>query len=114
MSSDSTWEGPPADSLIFSNCTLAAYWMATFTGQNYYDTKFHDAPIIATYEYVMSVMPWDYTPDFGQALAWYDGLDPNGTAWYYFYWFPIDYCPEELCKNLLWEGDPDLAGIGVR
>lgn len=114
MSTDSSWVAPPDDWLTFTNCTAAAYWMATFTDQNYYDTQYHDAPMIATYDYVMSVMPLNMTlPDFGQALSWYDYLDGNSTVWENFYYFPILDCPVELCQQLRWDGDPDLAGIGV-
>lgn len=113
MSSD-PWVAPPEDWLVFTNCTAGAYWLAAFVDQRYRDTSEHDAPVVATYQYVRSVMPSNITePDFGQAVAWYNDLDVNTTVWRRLYQFPLFECPTELCKQLRWGGDPDLAGIGV-
>ncbi|KAJ9134289.1 C6 zinc finger domain containing protein [Pleurostoma richardsiae] len=111
----SSWTPPPDSWLnITADCAAAAYWLASFVKTNYHNTTYHDASMAATFDYVLSVMPDNITqPDFGQALAWYDDLDPNSTTWEDFYDFPRYYCSEELCKELDWQGDQDLAGIGA-
>lgn len=110
-SGESSW--PPAyDQLNFTNCTVAAYWLAAYLDQRYYDTPYQDAPSGATLDYLESIIPDNISyPSVGDIFEWYATMDD--ATWEGLIMFPIANCSEALCKQLRWEGDQDLAGIGV-
>lgn len=115
----STWTPPPAEWLTFSNCTTAAPWLAKFSSlyQNG-DLSWTGVSFDLAINYLRSMVPSNWTePTDMDLLMWYkartDGLEVDGTVFQAMIDFPMESCGKELCYNLSWQGDPDLAGVGV-
>lgn len=110
------WEIPPDDWLqpLHRSCSTAATWVAAFISVKYQNTTYHDPPIEATWDYMKTMTPENMTlPDVGQAMDWYYDIPSNSFTDQLMFEFPTLNCPAEVCHRLVWEGDQDLAGIGV-
>ncbi|EFX04956.1 c6 zinc finger domain containing protein [Grosmannia clavigera kw1407] len=107
------WVPPTFDEVDFStlDCKLAAAWFTSLISLEYNDTQSFDAPIEATYNYITSFVP--NIPTLGQALDWYGNMSDDSDIYDTMVSFPIYNCSVEVCKQLNWSGDADLAGIGM-
>lgn len=99
---------PPAvESLDFGkNCTLAGLWVVS-----------SHVEFQATLDYIQQALPPDLNPPLTeyQTFEWfiYDSIYGNGTLYTSMYEYAVWNCTDEVCRDLDWEGNADLAGIGV-
>lgn len=110
------WTPPSVDDALFvdSNCGIAAQWLAAYVNSLYNGTDLSDPPLLASYEYIAALIPkGGDVPTFGQAAQWLAEGTDNSTLYEAMVQFPYGSCPVEICQKLVWEGDGDLAGIGV-
>lgn len=110
------WVPPSADAALFveSNCAIAAQWLAASVNSLYNGTDDIDPPLIVTYQYISALIPnGGEVPTFGQAAQWFGEVTENSTLYEQMVQFPYNDCPDQICEKLVWEGDGDLAGVGV-
>ncbi|OAA59775.1 c6 zinc finger domain containing protein [Niveomyces insectorum RCEF 264] len=107
------WVPPTLQTANFSDCDVAAKWLAATVNSLYNGTHDNDPPMQVTFDYISTFVPSNMSlPTFGQAAQWFgSGIDPD------FYQamieYPFEQCPAQICNALVWTGDADLAGIGV-
>lgn len=68
--------------------------------------------------YLRSMVPSNWTtPTDSDLLTWYQlrtgGLNRGNVTYKAMIDFPLTNCSQEICPYLRWQGDPDLAGVGV-
>ncbi|CAK7216381.1 hypothetical protein SCUCBS95973_002793 [Sporothrix curviconia] len=110
------WTPPTVAEANFTvaHCDVAAQWLAALVNSLYNGTDESDPPILSSYAYVASLIPSDQTiPTFGQMAEWFVNGGFDSDLFQSMTQFPYNSCPKEICKDLVWEGDPDLAGLGV-
>ncbi|KAL1892493.1 hypothetical protein Sste5346_007003 [Sporothrix stenoceras] len=110
------WTPPSVDDALFvdSNCGIAAQWLSAYVNSLYNGTDLSDPPLLVSYQYLSALVPEDgEVPTFGQAAQWFADGTANSSLYDQMVQFPYDFCPVEICEKLVWEGDGDLAGIGV-
>ncbi|KIH90226.1 hypothetical protein SPBR_00370 [Sporothrix brasiliensis 5110] len=110
------WTPPDVDAALFndSNCGIAAQWLSAVINSRYNDTDLSDPPLMATYQYITALVPsGGELPTFGQVAQWLAVGSDNSTLYEAMVQFPYGYCPAEMCEKLVWDGDGDLAGVGV-
>ncbi|CAK7242544.1 MAG: hypothetical protein STHCBS139747_004039 [Sporothrix thermara] len=96
------------------NCEVAATWLAVLLNSLAYSPDYITLPFAETYNYVLALTPDDQQkPTMGQMADWLWQMDPTSDYMLEMISFPTTECPTELCKNLVWGGDADLAGVGV-
>ncbi|KLU85464.1 hypothetical protein, variant [Magnaporthiopsis poae ATCC 64411] len=114
---------PTVADFQFSDCVPAAKWLAaTYQMEAGYDAGADEYPVGLALGYLRSLLhggPYANATD-GQLLAWWKTISrswgtvgerdkPFARVWE----FPYDSCPVDVCKNMGFEGDPDLSGIGI-
>ncbi|CAK7223872.1 hypothetical protein SBRCBS47491_005356 [Sporothrix bragantina] len=110
------WTPPTVDEANFtmSICDVGAQWLAAFINSRYNGTDESDPPLVVTYAYVNNLIPiGQYYPTYGQMAEWLGNGGFDSDLFEAMVQYPYSYCPEQMCKELVWEGDPDLAGLGV-
>ncbi|KAL8345307.1 hypothetical protein RB601_005372 [Gaeumannomyces tritici] len=116
-------QAPPFESFQFTDCVPAAKWLAaTYRMEADYDASSDEYPVGLARGYLRSLLrgsPHANATD-GQLLAWWQTISgswgtvgerdrPFARVWE----FPYDGCPADVCRNMGFEGDPDLSGIGI-
>ncbi len=102
-----SWNPPPIGNLSLTrNCSAAALWMAA-----------DEFEIVSTIRYLRVSMPEDLdpAPSSFQLLEWFndDVYHRNRALFEAMYFSALNYCTDDVCRELDWEGSADLAGIGV-
>ncbi|CAK7238348.1 hypothetical protein SEUCBS140593_010576 [Sporothrix eucalyptigena] len=97
-----------------ANCDVAAQWLSAFVNSLYNGTDDSDPPLVVSYAYITALTPsnQDY-PTYGQMAEWLGNGGFDSDLFEEMLNYPYDNCPTQVCKALVWEGDGDLAGIGV-
>lgn len=114
-----SWTPPPPEWLVYDNCSAAAPWLARYSSMyENGDLSWTGVPIELAVNYLRSMVPANWTrPTDADLLTWYEertaGLESGGVTMTAMIEFPLSTCGEELCHRLQWQGDPDLAGVGV-
>lgn len=114
-----SWTPPPPEWLVYDNCSAAAPWLARYSSMyENGDLSWTGVPIELAINYLRSMIPANWTrPTDADLLTWYEertgGLESGGVTMAAMVEFPLSTCGEELCHRLQWQGDPDLAGVGV-
>ncbi|KAI1387649.1 uncharacterized protein F4822DRAFT_407219 [Hypoxylon trugodes] len=112
------WQPPAITELNFdpSNatiCAAAGAWMAADVN------TFQDEEMFMTTNFVTNflraILPLDTTPPDNMTLIlWYDGfIRENIDDLSQLQRFALYNCAPDVCKNLNWEGDPDVSGRGM-
>lgn len=113
------WTPPPPEWLVYDNCSAAAPWLARYSSlYGNGDLSWTGVTIELAVNYLRSMIPGNWTqPNDAELLAWYlertGGLEHDGVTMNAMINFTLTECGEELCHRLQWQGDPDLAGVGV-
>jgi len=101
------------DRLDFTNnCTLASYYIANW---------FYLEPgINITVEYIYSALNPADGATFLEVLSWFLSVTNGGDVYSFeSKWFhraielPYERCQVEVCRSVIRNGNPDMAGIGA-
>ncbi|KAK0622469.1 hypothetical protein B0T14DRAFT_563918 [Immersiella caudata] len=101
-----------------SDCTRAAgFWTSYYNnGWNAF-VSLENFPYAQFIDFVQNAAPDPFANvSRGVIVDWIDNLNftiKNGTNWPWQYHGGLVNCEPEVCYQLNWEGNPDLAGIGV-
>ncbi|EPE09113.1 integral membrane protein [Ophiostoma piceae UAMH 11346] len=108
------WVPPTSETANFTDCGLAAQYLANLLYYSQGANAF-DMPFNTSYNYILSFVPsYLDTPTYGQAAQWLEDVLRNDLPIYgSMLNYPLDHCPEQVCRKMTWDGDPDLIGIGV-
>lgn len=117
MTSYYGWVPPTLGEANFTSCEAAAPWLTAYleTG-NANGTVQNRSSLGFAYTYIASLVPSSMTkPTVGQAMQWYTSMTDSDDTEYIIAMlrFPLNNCSSEVCQSLPWDGDSDLAGIGV-
>lgn len=113
------WTPPPAAWLVYNNCSAGAQWLAAYSSNYKNDViSWTGVSMDLVSNYLRSMIPSNWTrPTDAELLAWYQqrsgGLEQGGVAYTAMIDFVLDDCDHAICSRLEWQGDPDLAGVGV-
>lgn len=116
-----SWTPPPWSTLNFTrDCDAYAKYVVAYAR----DGGFGGPSLSVVEEYFRSALPAGFAPQPSQwqILEWYDKLSYNwtsdlniGNANLTETWFAgMDVCHDQLCALIGFQGNADLAGIGVR
>lgn len=119
MSVNTSWSPPPTSWMVFDDCEVASAWLAAYSALYVQgDISWDGVSINLVKNYLHSMIPSNWTtPTDEDLLLWYHrrtgGLDHGNVTYRAMIEFPLSNCSEEICPYLKWQGDPDLAGVGV-
>lgn len=119
MGDTTTWTPPPPSWLVFSNCDVASAWLASYSAMYVEgDLSWDGVSLTLATNYLRSLVPRNWTtPSDAALLLWYHqrtgGLAHGNVTYQAMIDFPTNQCRREICPYLKWQGDPDLAGVGV-
>lgn len=117
--SAASWTPPPISWMVFDNCDVASAWLASYSAMYVEgDISWDGVSMNLAKNYLRSMVPRNWTtPSDADLLLWYHqrtgGLEYGNLTYNAMIDFPMSNCSKEICPYLKWQGDPDLAGVGV-
>ncbi|KAF2871749.1 hypothetical protein BDV95DRAFT_48225 [Massariosphaeria phaeospora] len=102
------WTPSDTSALHFSNCTLAATFVATTLRSSAIPLLLADAFLIDGLSAYLSARGLA-RPSLGSTMEYM--LESNATS--SMFAFAEQHCLPDICVRLGWEGNPDIAGVGM-
>ncbi|KAK3388589.1 hypothetical protein B0T20DRAFT_364733 [Sordaria brevicollis] len=78
------------------------------------ETRDRDIPVYRLDDFIWYCTPKNFTDyTLGDATNWFARHARNETRLDGLVNYTLNACPEEFCRSLEWEGNPDVSGIGI-